>query len=93
MTLSDAAARWFVENHRRLPRGVTVQTFYDQAELVRASAGSVRDSLLVGGLLAILVVILFLRSLRLGPRGGARAARQRRADAGGARWPPISRST
>jgi multidrug efflux pump subunit AcrB len=69
VTLSDAAARWFVENHRRLPRGVTVQTFYDQAELVRASAGSVRDSLLVGGLLAILVVILFLRSLRLGLAG------------------------
>ncbi len=69
VVLSDAAHRWFAENRARLPAGVHVETFYDQSDLVRASAGSARDSLLVGALLAVLVVILFLRSLRLGLAG------------------------
>ena len=69
VTLSAATARWFADNRRRFPAGVVVETFYDQSDLVRASAGSVRDSLLVGALLAVLVVILFLRSLRLGLAG------------------------
>ena len=67
--LSDAAQRWFVENRGRLPAGVHVETFYDQSDLVRGSVDSVRDSLLVGAILAILVVMLFLYSLRLGLAG------------------------
>ena len=67
--LSDETHRWFVENQARLPQGVKVETFYDQSDLVRGSVGSVRDSLLVGALLAIFVIILFLRSLRLGLAG------------------------
>jgi multidrug efflux pump subunit AcrB len=69
ITLSDAIHRWLRENRRRLPAGVRIETFYDQSELVRASARSVRDSLLVGALLAILIIIVFLRSLRLGVAG------------------------
>jgi heavy metal efflux system protein len=64
--LSRAAHRWFAEHRDLLPPDVTVETFYDQADLVRASVGSVRDSLLVGAIMAILIVVLFLRSLRLG---------------------------
>ena len=67
--MSQAAHQWFTDNQSRLPAGTTVETFYDQSDLVRASVGSVRDSLLVGALLAILVVILFLHSLRLGLAG------------------------
>ena len=67
--LSDAAHRWFADNRGRLPGGITIETFYDQADLVRASAGGVRDSLVVGALLAILVVITALGSLRLGLAG------------------------
>ncbi|MGH7682003.1 MAG: efflux RND transporter permease subunit, partial [Candidatus Eiseniibacteriota bacterium] len=67
--LSNAAHHWFNENRGRLPAGVTVETFYDQADLVRASADGVRDSLLVGTLLAVLIVILFLGSVRLGLAG------------------------
>lgn len=69
VVLSQAAHRWFAENRRRLPPGTRIETFYDQSDLVRASAGSVRDSLLAGALLAGLVVMLFLRSLRLGLAG------------------------
>ena len=69
ITLSDAAHRWFRENRGRLPRGVTVQTFYDQSDLVHASIGSVRDSLIVGALLAVIVIMVVLRSRKLGLAG------------------------
>jgi multidrug efflux pump subunit AcrB len=66
IVLSRAAHRWFAEHRNVLPPDVTVETFYDQADLVRSSVGSVRDSLLVGAIMAIAIVVLFLRSLRLG---------------------------
>jgi len=69
ITLSKAAQAWFDENRKRFPAGVTVQTFYDQSDLVRASVGSVRDSLLVGAILAVLVIMIVLRSRRLGLSG------------------------
>ena len=71
ITLSVAAHRWFEENRSRLPRGTQVQTFYDQSDLVRASVGSVRDSLVVGALLAVLVIMIVLKSRRLGLAGAA----------------------
>lgn len=64
--LSRAAHRWLAENRDLLPADVRVQTFYDQSDLVRASVDSVRDSLLVGAIMAIVFVLLFLRNLRVG---------------------------
>lgn len=49
----------------RLPRGVRVANWYDQSELIRAAAGSVRDTLIIGIVLAFLVLWLFLRRLRV----------------------------
>ncbi|MEO8726390.1 MAG: efflux RND transporter permease subunit [Acidobacteriaceae bacterium] len=46
---------------KTLPPGVTIDTFYDQSSLVRASISSVRDAILIGILLATGVIILFLR--------------------------------
>jgi CzcA family heavy metal efflux pump len=51
-----------VENIRKsLPRGVTLQPFYDQSELVRNSISSVRDAILIGLCLAAIILVLFLR--------------------------------
>jgi len=69
VTLADATARWFAGHRDVLPPDVRLQVFYDQSRLVRASIRSVGDSLLVGSLLAILLVVLFLGSLRLGLAG------------------------
>ena len=66
-----AVANWFAIHKEVIPRGVAMEVFYDQSHLVRSSIDSVRDSLLVGGLIAILVVALFLGSLRLGLAGAA----------------------
>jgi CzcA family heavy metal efflux pump len=43
-----------------LPTGVSLDLVYNQGALVRDSIGSVRDAMLVGGLLATLVLFLFL---------------------------------
>ncbi|HVP14594.1 MAG TPA: efflux RND transporter permease subunit [Terriglobales bacterium] len=67
--LSRAAHRWFDQHRSVLPADVVVQTFYDQAELVRSAVDNVRDSLIVGALMAVIVVVLFLWSLRLGLAG------------------------
>jgi CzcA family heavy metal efflux pump len=47
-----------------LPAGVTLKPYYDQSVFVKSSIRSVWDALLLGILLAILVTMLFLRSLQ-----------------------------
>jgi multidrug efflux pump subunit AcrB len=49
----------------QLPPGITVASWYDQSDLVVASAASVRDAILVGALLAAGVLLVFLRSLKV----------------------------
>jgi multidrug efflux pump subunit AcrB len=48
-----------------LPAGVSVDRYWDQTDLVVASQSSLRDAILLGALLAILVILLFLRNLRI----------------------------
>ncbi|HEY4038195.1 MAG TPA: efflux RND transporter permease subunit [Burkholderiaceae bacterium] len=49
----------------QLPPGVALANWYDQSELVTASAGSVRDAILIGIGLATIVLLIFLRSWRV----------------------------
>ncbi len=46
----------------QLPRGVNVATWYDQSELIVASAVSVRDAVFIGMILAGVVLLVFLRN-------------------------------
>ena len=48
-----------------LPKGVSWSTFYDQAEFVSRSILGVRDAILIGVGLAALVLLVFLRNVRL----------------------------
>ena len=50
---------------KRLPSGVTIAKWYDQSELILASASSVRDAIFIGVLLAAFVLLLFLRNLKV----------------------------
>jgi CzcA family heavy metal efflux pump len=50
---------------RSLPAGIRFTTVYNLAEFVRASIVSVRDAILIGGVLATLILFAFLRDLRL----------------------------
>ncbi len=66
VTLADGARQWFRTHRRELPPDVRVRVIYDQSLLVRDSIAGARDALLVGTLAEILIVMLFLGSLRLG---------------------------
>lgn len=49
---------------KQLPEGMILKTYYDQSAFVTSSINSVLEAIYVGLFLAILVVILFLRSFR-----------------------------
>lgn len=55
----------FAEYLPRLPKGVKVANWYDQSQLIVDSAGSVRDAVLIGALLAAGVLLLFLRNWKI----------------------------
>ncbi len=46
---------------KELPKGVELQPFYDQSDLVNDSIASVRDAVVIGLVLASLIMVLFLR--------------------------------
>ena len=48
-----------------LPAGIHITRVYDLAEFVEDSIASVRDAILIGGFLAIVVLLVFLRDWRL----------------------------
>jgi CzcA family heavy metal efflux pump len=48
-----------------LPAGLHITKVYDLAEFVSSAIANVRDAILIGGFLAIIVLIVFLRDLRL----------------------------
>ncbi|HEU4671208.1 MAG TPA: efflux RND transporter permease subunit [Dyella sp.] len=49
----------------QMPAGVTLANWYDQTQLVTHAAGSVRDAILIGVVLAGLVLFVFLRNTRV----------------------------
>ena len=50
---------------KTLPSGITISRVYDLAEFVEEAMVSVRDAILIGGCLAIIVLLVFLRDWRL----------------------------
>ncbi len=54
------------EVQKRLPPGVAVEPFYDRAALVDRVLGTVRRSLVEGGLIVVLVLFVLLGDLRAG---------------------------
>jgi CzcA family heavy metal efflux pump len=49
----------------QLPSGVRIANWYDQSELILASEKTVRDSILIGVVFAVLILLLFLRNLKV----------------------------
>ena len=50
---------------KHAPKGLHIANWYDQTQLVRGAAGSVRDAIGIGIVLAGLVLFLFLRNVRV----------------------------
>jgi len=54
------------EVERTLPSGVSIDPFYDRTDLIQRTIHTVQKNLLEGGLLVVLVLLLFLGNLRGG---------------------------
>ncbi|AHG89501.1 acriflavin resistance protein [Gemmatirosa kalamazoonensis] len=65
LAISDSVAALAAELKAALPPGVRLKPVYDQAALVRDAVRSVRDAMLVGAVLAVLVLLVFLRHARI----------------------------
>ena len=50
---------------KQIPEGVKIANWYDQSDLIVASAHSTRDAVLIGIVLASLILILFLRNWKV----------------------------
>jgi CzcA family heavy metal efflux pump len=61
VNVADEVHAEIAQIRQELPRGVDVQPFYDQSEIVVASIKSVRDAILLGLILASIILVLFLR--------------------------------
>ena len=64
VALSETMEKKIGELKTILPKDVTIQPYYIQADFVKESIKSVSDSLWIGLLLAIIVAIIFLRSFK-----------------------------
>ncbi|HEU4647868.1 MAG TPA: efflux RND transporter permease subunit [Gemmatimonadales bacterium] len=65
LDIADSVAQLAASLRGSLPAGVRLRPVYDQAGLVREAVGSVRDAMLVGAALAVVVLLVFLRHARI----------------------------
>ena len=62
--LPTASPKRLAEAKTSLPPGVHLSTFYDQSQISQEAQASVVEAIVVGGLLALVVLMLFLGNLR-----------------------------
>lgn len=65
VAIADSVAAIAAAVSRTLPVGIRLKPVYDQAALVRDAVKSVRDAMIVGAILAVLVLLVFLRHGRI----------------------------
>ncbi|MHB1529184.1 MAG: efflux RND transporter permease subunit [Acidiferrobacteraceae bacterium] len=65
VAITKAIKRKLAAFKSRLPPGVHIVNWYDQSQIILASASSVRDAVLIGVVLAALILFVFLRNLRI----------------------------
>jgi CzcA family heavy metal efflux pump len=65
LSIADSIAHLATSLRATLPPGVRLKPVYDQAGLVRDAVRSVRDAMLIGAALAVIVLLVFLRHARI----------------------------
>lgn len=64
VAVADGVAAQVATLRKDLPKGVKLEPFYDQSQIVRESIRSVRDAIVIGLVLACIILFLFLRDWR-----------------------------
>jgi CzcA family heavy metal efflux pump len=65
VAIADSIATLAASLRKTLPAGVILKPVYDQASLVRDAVKSVRDAMIIGAVLAVIILLLFLRHGRV----------------------------
>jgi len=65
LALTKAVKRAIARERPSYPKDLNLTSYYDQSDLIISASTSVRDAILIGTVLAGLILLLFLRSLRL----------------------------
>ena len=61
VSVADEVHKEIEQIRKTLPRGINLESWYDQSEIVQDSIKSVRDAIVIGLILASLIMVLFLR--------------------------------
>ncbi len=64
LTVSAQLNQVLADAAKTAPPGIRIMPVYDQAVLVRTAIDNVRDAILVGGLFSVLILLMFLKSVR-----------------------------
>ena len=65
VAIADSVEKVARALRRTLPAGMILKPVYDQASLVRDATTSVRDAMVIGAILAVIILFLFLRRWRI----------------------------
>jgi CzcA family heavy metal efflux pump len=64
LTVSNELEQVLAGAAKSAPAGVKIVPVYDQAALVRTAIANVRDAILIGGVFSVIILLLFLKSIR-----------------------------
>jgi CzcA family heavy metal efflux pump len=64
LAVSQELQAALADARQTVPHGIAITPVYDQGQLVRTAIENVRDAMLVGGVMSILVLLAFLKSIR-----------------------------
>ena len=64
LTVSHELDKALAEAAQNAPTGVRIIPVYDEALLVQTAIDNVRDAIVIGGMMSILILLMFLKSLR-----------------------------
>ncbi|HMJ16791.1 MAG TPA: efflux RND transporter permease subunit [Gemmatimonadaceae bacterium] len=65
LAIVDSVASLAAAVRKTLPAGATLKPVYDQGALVRDAMASVRDAMIIGAVLAVIILLLFLHHARI----------------------------
>ena len=65
LAIVDSVAKLAAAVRKTLPPGATLKPVYDQGALVRDAMASVRDAMIIGAVLAVIILLLFLHHVRI----------------------------
>lgn len=65
VSISNNLKKQLLDFRQQIPHDIQIKTWYNQSQLVNDAAKSVFDAIVIGAILAIIILVLFLRNIRM----------------------------